>query len=75
MRRRQFITLLGGAALAGPLAVRAQEPKMLRVGLVGGQPRSAQNAAALERRLAELGYQDGRNLILDFVQAASFDQV
>jgi putative ABC transport system substrate-binding protein len=74
MRRREFITLLGGAALAGPLAVRAQEPKMLRVGLVSGQPRSAQNTAALERRLAELGYQDGRNLILDFVQAASFDQ-
>jgi putative tryptophan/tyrosine transport system substrate-binding protein len=72
-RRREFITLLGGAA-AWPLAARAQQPKMLRVGLVSVQPRSAQNNAALERRLAELGYQDGRNLIFDFVQVASFDQ-
>jgi putative ABC transport system substrate-binding protein len=73
MRRRKFITLLGGAA-AWPVAARAQQPKMLRVGLVSVQPRSAQNNAALERRLAELGYQDGRNLIFDFVQVASFDQ-
>jgi ABC-type uncharacterized transport system substrate-binding protein len=47
---------------------------MLRVGLVSVQPRSAQNNAAFERRLAELGYQDGKNLIFDFVQVASFDQ-
>jgi putative tryptophan/tyrosine transport system substrate-binding protein len=74
MKRREFITLLGGAAATWPLTARAQQPKMLRVGLVSVQPRSAQNNAALERRLAELGYQDGRNLIFDFVQVASFDQ-
>jgi putative ABC transport system substrate-binding protein len=74
VRRRDFITLLGGAAATWPLAARAQQPKMLRVGLVSAQPRSGQNNAALERRLAELGYQDGRNLIFDFVQAASLDQ-
>jgi ABC-type uncharacterized transport system substrate-binding protein len=72
--RREFITLLGGATAAWPLAARAQQPKMLRVGLVSVQPRSAQNNAAFERRLAELGYQDGKNLIFDFVQVASFDQ-
>jgi putative ABC transport system substrate-binding protein len=53
-RRRQFMTLLGGAA-AWPLAARAQSPKMLRVGYSGMLPRDAPHYAAFERRMAELG--------------------
>jgi putative tryptophan/tyrosine transport system substrate-binding protein len=57
MRRREFITLLGGAA-AWPVAARAQSPKMLRVGYSGMLPRDAPHYAAFEKRMAELGYQE-----------------
>jgi hypothetical protein len=64
MRRREFILALGGAAVAGPLAARAQQqPKMLRVGFVGIQPREAPLYTTFLKRMAELGYQEGRNLI------------
>jgi ABC-type uncharacterized transport system substrate-binding protein len=74
MRRREFITLLGGAA-AWPLAVRAQQPtKILRVGTVAGTPKSSPQWAAFERRMGELGYQEGRNFSFDFLQVASADE-
>jgi putative ABC transport system substrate-binding protein len=74
VRRREFITLLSGAAAAWPLTVRAQQAgKVLRIGLVSGQPRSAPNILAFEQRLAEIGYQEGKNFIFDFVQAASLE--
>ena len=68
MRRRTFITLLGGAT-ALPLAARAQQqPKMLRVGFVGMQPRDAPHYANFLKRMAELGYQEGRNFTFDYIQ-------
>ena len=71
MRRRQFITLLSGAAAAWPLAARAQSPKMLRVGYSGMQPREAPHYAAFEKRMAELGYQEGRNFTFEYIQTPS----
>src|SRR6516162_810823 len=74
MRRRSFITLLGGAA-AWPFAARAQQPtKMLTVGTVAGTPKSSPQWVAFERRMGELGYQEGKNFSFDFLQAASADE-
>jgi len=75
MRRREFITLLGSAAATSPLlwprAVCAQvQPKMLRVGFVGMQPRESPLYANFLKRMAELGYQEGRNFNFDYIQTA-----
>src|SRR5262245_65377295 len=68
MRRRDFITLLGGAA-AWPLAAHAQQqPKMLRVGFVGIHPREAPVYTNFLKRMAQLGYQEGRNFTFDYIQ-------
>ena len=72
MKRREFITLLGGGA-AWPLAARAQTPpKMLRVGVVSlVNPRTATFWVAFDRRMRELGYVEGQNLTIDFVNLNS----
>ena len=71
MKRREFITLLGGAA-AWPLGTRAQQAeKMLRVGALSAQPRAAPIWLAFDRRIAELGYKHGTNFVLEFVQVDS----
>src|SRR5438105_13322890 len=72
MRRRAFISLLGGAA-AWPLAARGQQPKMVRVGFVGMQPREARHYANFLKRMAELGYQEGRNLTFDYIQTPNVE--
>jgi putative ABC transport system substrate-binding protein len=74
MKRREFITLLGGT-VTWPLAARAQQPtKILKVGSVAGTPKSSPHWVAFERRMVELGYQEGRNFSFDFLQAASADE-
>jgi putative ABC transport system substrate-binding protein len=74
MRRRQFITFLGGTA-AWPLVARAQQPtKTLRVGTVAGTPKSSPQWVAFQRRMGELGYQEGKNFSFDFLEAASADE-
>ena len=72
IRRREFITLLGGAA-AWPVAARAQQPRILRVGFVGIQPRGASIYVAFLKRMAELGYQEGRNFTFEYIQAPSIE--
>src|SRR5256886_7980126 len=74
MNRRDFIGLLGGAAAAWPLATRAQlQPKMLRIGFVGIQPREAPLYAVFLKRMAELGYQEGRNFTFDYIQTPDIE--
>jgi putative ABC transport system substrate-binding protein len=72
MRRRAFIAALGGAA-AWPLVARAQQPELLRVGTVAGNPASAPQWVAFHQRMAELGYQEGKNFVLEFIEAANID--
>jgi putative ABC transport system substrate-binding protein len=71
MRRREFIALISAAA-AWPLAAPAQQPgKVLRVGALSAQPRTAPIWLAFERRMAELGYKHDTNFALEFVQIDS----
>jgi len=67
MKRREFITLVGGAA-AWPLVAQAQ-PERLRVGVTSVQPRTVEIFSAFAKRMAELGYEEGKNFTFDFVQA------
>jgi len=68
--RRDFITLLGGAAAAWPIAARAQQPnRVQRIGVLMGFPESDSQAqryiAAFRDGLQKLGWTDGRNVRID----------
>jgi ABC-type uncharacterized transport system substrate-binding protein len=74
LRRREFITLLGGAA-AWPLAARAQQPDRVRriavfMDLAEGDPEGQARVAALKRGLQDLGWIEGRNLGIESRWAA-----
>src|SRR5215475_6383685 len=66
--RRELVTLLGGAALAWPLAVVAQQPAMPVVGFLRGgtQAGGANLVAAFRKGLSETGFVEGRNLTIEF---------
>jgi putative tryptophan/tyrosine transport system substrate-binding protein len=67
MRRREFITLLGGAVAARPLAARAQEGAKLRtIGFLGTVTPSAWPVEAFQQRLPELGWIEGRNITIEY---------
>ena len=68
MTRREFITLLGGAAVVWPFAARAQQRAMPLVGyLQSGAPGpSASYLAALRRALSETSYVEGQNLTIEY---------
>jgi putative ABC transport system substrate-binding protein len=63
MRRRTFIALLGGAAVAWPLAARAQQrPKIPRIGIIDEAPMWN----AFRQGLRDLGYVEGQNIAFDY---------
>jgi putative tryptophan/tyrosine transport system substrate-binding protein len=71
MRRREFITLLGGVAAAWPLAAGAQQSGPIRrigvlMGNTEGDPQSVTSLAAFNKALQELGWTDGRNIRVDY---------
>jgi putative ABC transport system substrate-binding protein len=70
MNRREFITLIGGAAVAWPLAVRAQQPDRVRrigvlMGFPEGDPHAQVNVKAMRQGLQSMGWIDGKNITID----------
>jgi putative ABC transport system substrate-binding protein len=65
MRRREFITLLGGAAAAWPLAARAQDDRTYRIGVLNANPRGSPVVTTLFDELRRNGLIEGRNLVVD----------
>src|SRR5262245_9684044 len=71
MKRRQFITLLGGAAAAWPLVARGQQPTRIRrlgvlLNLSENDVEAQRLVKAFGEGLAQLGWADGRNLRIDY---------
>lgn len=72
MKRREFITLIGGTAAILPLAARAQQSsKVLRIGMLEtiGAELNAGNLGALRKSLGDLGYAEGQNLVIEYRSA------
>jgi putative tryptophan/tyrosine transport system substrate-binding protein len=76
MKRREFITLLGGCAAAWPLAARAQQRALALVGLLSGTPRDDREIDAIRQGLKDAGYVEGRNLAMKYRSAdGHFDRL
>ena len=75
MRRRKFITVASGAAICAVTAGHAQQPTNT-IGFLGASTRSAESQwiAALVQRLRELGWIDGRNIVIEYRWAEGHDE-
>ena len=77
MKRREFITLVGGAVATWPLAVRAQHSAMPVIGFMGPAPAAAYlpRVEALRAGLRDLGYVEGKNIVIKFRWAERVEQL
>ena len=68
MKRREFITLVGGAAVACPLAARAQQGRLPTIGFLHGgfSESNERRIAAFRKGLNDTGYIDGENVAIEF---------
>ena len=69
MKRREFMTLVGGAAAAWPVAARAQQSKAIpRIGVLwhaGNEQEEAKYLGALRQGFSEIGYVEGKDFVLE----------
>jgi putative tryptophan/tyrosine transport system substrate-binding protein len=76
MRRREFITLVGGAAATWPVAARRQQPVMALVGLLSSVQLDDRQVGAIRQGLKDGGYIEGRNVAIKYRSAdAHFDRL